>query len=46
MDGGRGPVVNKTEARSGETSGHMRIVLVVSILLVVAAFGWLVMSFV
>jgi hypothetical protein len=39
MPDDRPPTLNKTEARQGETSGHMRWVLHVSMGLVVVAFG-------
>jgi hypothetical protein len=38
-DQGPAPTLNKTEARQGETSGHMRWVLHLSMGLVVVIFG-------
>ena len=46
MDGGHGPVVNKTEARSGESSGRIRWVLHIGMVLVVIAFAILLLQWI
>ena len=37
-DDTEGPVLNTTEARQGETSGHVRLILVTSLALALVAF--------